>query len=524
MSRKREIEFRLPQELQSVIYLSWGLQYKQAKQIDKAVLQFRRSAECSKNAAANIELIKCFMANDDYAGALDYAEHCEDLYENDTEILHLIRDCVYHRNHLEEAKRISCNIQRRFANDHVGCIFADTTNLNISEGTASTAGPLLRQYARTEIRKTKIDPSLSDVHEVEAGTAKECDVGSICDEEEVTATPWVKRKLSIRKKNKRIRYFDATVNNALDFWTEILHKKQHIVNQFPRSSHKMTQILDISIKAVNMNEQMLWSRRPLYAQKNTHGPAANKVKLNELFYLRNTTCRTAFSQLVTLKKMAQNTTTTKINSYVERIMTEFYAVTTEFIFPRKFEFINEVYNIVGLKYMAKAIKIPHNILSLKKRVRLQSLLQIDDDDKMAGGNTSKQPFLVDQQITKQTDHRFSFIKQCSYFQERLLCSQYCIEKVYLNHRLSCLYWRERKLDECQKYGEACICHAEQCRNHVWTFLGHVNNIRTFAIKDNYARMSAFMDSMMKSAEHLDEIVVDYVNLLKYLIDNIQTDE
>lgn len=533
MGRKHEVEFRLPPDLQSIIYLGWGLHLKRVKRINGATIQFERSLQCNQKRRTLIELVKCYIDTNNLSKALETVEQSVGTYGACPETSHLIHDCLFGLNIFEEAIRHSCNIPRKYTSDHLAYKFADTVHETLTKVFRPTVEPLVHRYAHKakainegHTHYVSAKPEYGD--DVEVLENREYDVESLCGQTHIADSPLDDRKLSAKKQIKNAHYFNATVDDHLKFWSDTLNHKHHIVSQFPMSSAALNQILKVDIGHVDMCIEKLWSRRPLYTRQTIPSKATNRIKANELKHLRNMSLQSAFSHISYQRKMALNSTLSQIICYTDTILTKFYAVTPESILPRKFEFINEICNLVALKYLEKALSIPYNIMSLRKHGRLHCLLKIDspeNDSAVIGtvGVMDRVP-LRKQRAKNPAEQTLLFNTRSYSIQERICYSQYEIEKVYLNFLLSSLCLRERKLEECQRYSGNCINGANEIQNYVWQFVGHMNSIRAFALKDNYIRIRASLVILKEIATKLDQKAVDFVNVMSFFVNDISDEQ
>lgn len=514
MAKRQEIEFCFPDDLKCAIYRNWGLHSKRYKNYDKAIKQFKKSCECSENTHAYLEMCKCYKAIGAYNEAIDCTTKCREdsLLTETKEAAHLHRDCIYYLNQLEEAARHSYNIQRQYPNDHLAKSFGDAISLSISLATAEAAGPYLRHFAWVRTKRTddKVKAN-DDVHE-NSLEIDDCDVESLSDEREIEKSPMVQRKLDIRVKNRHTLYFDRSIADSIGYWQMILKCKTHVLHQLPISSDKMTKTIEKGINKFKTSEQALWSRHPIFTKTDAikrNNQSAKKTWL----YLQATTRRRAFDQLINLKKLIKINQSLMIK-YVENIMTEFYAITPESLFPRKFEFLNDIYNIIGLTYISNIIAIPHNFMFLPQPKRLLSLLKIkikptakkSEQSDQSGPNTAR------------------FNRESNHFQDRLMYSQYTIDEVYLTYQLSRIHFDERKLEECQKFSEDCIHASQLCQNAMWEFLALVNVVRIYSLKGNFLRVKTFLGDLQNLSLRLDQFVINYANILAELVDQLLHDE
>lgn len=513
-----EIEIRLPVDLQSSIFRDWGLHFKRYQLLVPATSQFQRSRQCKENARSIIELCKCCIEIGAYAEALKYAEQCIELYPEMKEAVDLRRDCIYFLNQLEEAARHSHNIARSHPKDHLSKPFAEVLALNIRNATSTRAGPVLRRFAWNQ---SKEKSGAAGGEAEDTMNTEKCDVVSDDEEEAVEISPLAQRKLDIQNANRHKYYFDCDISNQIDFWSDVLNNRTHILSQFPESSDQLTKIIEASLREFNANEQNLWARNPLFSRPTVDRAHQNRFRRIDIFHLQDIARRKAFIQLIQLKKLSKECPRKTID-YVEQIMTKFYAITPESIMPRRSEFINEIYGIVGMAVLRRIIEIPHTVMTLAPLARLLCLLQIKE--KKADGGVSNKAVFGDQQAYQNTILREQAMdrstKRCDHYQKRLRQSDAPIEKAYLQYQIAGLHFGQQRLGEAIIYGEGTVAAAQLDQNLLWEFLGHIVIMRTQVLRQNYVRVRSYANELMSVAEQLDKYVMKFVEVIKYLASDL----
>lgn len=120
---------------------------------------------------------------------------------------------------------------------------------------------------------------------------------------------------------------------------------------------------------------MLQARNPLYNRRyvqQRHGPIADQERRRwqemHLFHAQYQTRRDCMRMLHEVHKRRREGDVEKLSDYVENIMSGFIEYKTHRTLPWKFEFINEVYNILALAYCDKCA-VPANVDFLQAQNR-----------------------------------------------------------------------------------------------------------------------------------------------------------
>lgn len=258
---------------------------------------------------------------------------------------------------------------------------------------------------------------------------------------------------------------------------------------------------------------MLHDRQPLYS-KHFLNPGLAKLQERHLFQDQYQTRRDTFLQLEKARKLFESNNLSELLEYVEEIMSNYYPIKTHRVFPRKFEFMCDIYNMVGVAYI-KSLHIPAYLKLVPLEHQLHLLLDIPIDEKFS----IIRPVFGDKSTFKDpTAPDFSYIKmkkECDHYEERNLFAEYPIEKCYLYHERARLNVKMTKLDESRILGRK-IIDEESGDNQVWKFLGALMMIRANVAQSNVEKNLIDMPEASKIAKKLDENCEHFVQLLIHL--------
>lgn len=518
-----EDNFDLETELQAPVFRDWGIHFKHQDELQKAIDSFDRSLETNPEMYKSmLERSICKLQMNRPGEALASVTKCMASFPNRIEAKHVYANSVYELNRIEDALVRAYGTLHEHPNDQLGDVFINTVMYNVRQAAGQDAGPLLR-HLKYNLKKQPalIQSDVVDGLEGKGGPTfnedpeKDCDVISITGESHEKVAPLDRmRKQTIKTKLHEI-YYDMMVREQIVFWENLKKHKAVSLSQTPHSSKILTDVIDRCLKRMHEHERMLYSREPLYVKRAAERGHPKNARLVTLYYMQQDTRREALSQLKTVKRLMKINIVEAI-AYVEKIMVTFYAVKSTTVFPRKYEFMCEVFNNIGMYYLYKYQAVPPKLMDNDIEARLNVLLQTptlrkttapvatrDSLDKFGDRSVFVDPDYVDQ-----TEIIFS--KRADYFVKRISYSNYAIEKAYLNYQLSEHYMNCGRLEESQQFAREVVVQASQCQSNVWKFIGYLNIVRADALKRNFTRVTRNLKEMTKVAAKLSKYVEVFV--------------
>lgn len=395
---------------------------------------------------------------------------------------------------------------------------ADSVTLNLNDTVDLKAGPCLAT-------KRKI---IEKIQEADARRVidkrpiwkifkenDECDVLSIKDLHIKVEPKLLKHKKSQNEIFLNQVYLGLKPSMEVTFIKQLLHDKRFSISQSQRSD----ELRELAVNAYEKSKgwrEMLHNRRPIYT-RNFQNPELGSLHRTQLFREQYKTRRQVFDQLDKAKQLAADGNLSKLLTFVENIMANYYTIKPRRIFPRKFEFINEMYNIVGLTY-ARSLTIPPDIKKHNLDEQLWLLLQIPIEDKE---KVIIQVFGDKATYRDPTAPNYEFVRlknSCDIFEKRSEFVEYAVEHCYLYHERAGLSLKMNKLEETRILGNKIVQdYGESCQNWVWKFLGSLMLVRANTVQTNIERNVEEVELCVEFAEHLDERTRHFVQILKETI-------
>lgn len=523
-----------PVELHAPIFRDWGMHFMNQDEMDKAIKSFEKSIESNPEIFKSLlEHSICKLKIGRPEEALESAKKCMELFPNSPEAKHVYANSLYELNRMEDAMSRAVNTFYEHPNGQLGDKFVGTVKYNLEQAVCPEAGPLLRRLNNKLNNEKKAKSGDGPAAAEKEGTRwnesvqQDCDVISLNEEWQEELPPLEKMHRETMKTLCHDIYFDGTVREQIRFW-ELLKKHKAInLPQTPHSSKILTDIIGRILKRLNQYERMLYTRAPLFVKRAAEKGRSKESRMIAFYYMQQNTRREAFAQLDKVTSLAEQNFDEML-AFVEKIMLNFYAVRGEAIFPRKYEFMCEIYNFVGLQYVKILQTIPVKLMDADTEDRILLLLKTptvkkpsaavekgDHLDSFGDRNAFNDPEAVDQT-------HINFSNRAKYFQKRISYSKRAIEKAYLYHQLSEHYLNNGRLEKSQQFARDVVAQASQCKSNLWKFLGYLNIVRADAMKRNFVRVTRNLKEMAKLAQLLSKYLVVFVRTAIRTKEDIET--
>lgn len=513
--------WQLEPPLRSAVARDWGLCYQRLNHLDTAIAQFDQSIEDNPDGfQPRLEKTNCYLATARIADALASAGKCLATFPNRIKAENARNLCIYEDNEFENSLAECYNTKHRFnpkvAIPLMGPLIV-TRSINQSIG--SMAGPCLLNMRKPVQQywdyKKNIKTDKRSLWKIrrEAG---ECDVVSV-DLKPSPYTGPLERKRSERKR-KQIRslYMDAETANDIEFLNRLRNDKRMMLVQTPGTAQTVTDTIDMHLGRVNVWQTQMWKRRPLYSLLRDDSGKSRIYKEANLNYIQYATRRDAFAQLARIKTEIRHNLDETLD-YIDMIMCEFYAIKTNRVFPRKAEFVAEIYNLVGIAFIAKNFIIPVDLMLVPVAERLSHMCQVPAEkrreDESAGGKDlfGNREGFVDPNAPDTA--YFEYKRRVRSFEKRLQQTKFLLEKCYLCYELSNLHIANRKLDEPKQLAVRMCEYARIANNPVWMLLSHLLSIRSDCVCVQHIKAGEKLRIMAESRElqiYDDNKVKEYV--------------
>lgn len=210
----------------------------------------------------------------------------------------------------------------------------------------------------------------------------ECDVMSIMEEIEPLVHPRERARLSRGYKIFNQKYLN---NSAIDVnFIKFLKTNKTLLLPQSKISPILKEVTESNYNIVIKFLRMLQARNPLYTEKMLRCPdkaRCAKEKQDNLNRIQYTTRRMMFVILHHIKRLRNLGNIHEITRYVEQVMGDFIILKTHRLVPWKFEFINEVYNILALSYMDQVFipKFLDGFESLRAKLHIMLRIPLPDE-------------------------------------------------------------------------------------------------------------------------------------------------
>lgn len=498
-----ETDFKFDDKLRQQIHYDWGKYYKRLGKNESAKKQFLDSLSLKENAHGPMEqLSKCYLDRGDAAKALELASQCLKNHPKITREKYLRNECIYDSNEFE-----TCLVERyKMCHDKkpiFGAIDAiKLTELTLEKSIGNHTGSFLNNFRSAISELDKIKAESVDTRPLWKirRDKKECDVLSICsDSVELKKSETIDHPLDIdrfRRERKFLRsmYFSTPTIETHDFLKALTDDPRLNFPPATESTEMIRNAIKDELEVFKKFELMLQQRHPIYAKKIVRCKRNNK-KFNELTLSRmqDSIEMKAKNQLEKIKKISE-TDFPRLLTFVEDIMTNFYLMKSVKVFPKKVEYLNTIYNIVGTCYIQKiqipSADIPNNAFALSN----------------AALSYQHHGFV----IPKKFNIRPGFKNPNDHFLKRLHYSNIPIEKCYILHQLSRLYFKQEKYMESKEMGEELINISRSLNNYIWMLLGYLRVMLVDATIGELDNVIVNVEAVSKWKENVPEPIWNFL--------------
>lgn len=197
-------------------------------------------------------------------------------------------------------------------------------------------------------------------------------------------------------------------------------------------------------------------------------------------------------------------------------MGQYYEIKTNRIMPRKFEFINEIYNILALAYLDK-LKTPSNFFETDQSNKMFALLRIPIEKE----KLEVKPIFGDKSTFKVPDEPdyvyLAYKKITTKLENRLPHTKYPIERCYLYHEIAKHHLSQSKVDEAKLIAKKVLIEAEKISNSAWLILGILIIVKADTIQRNCDKIRLSLIGLRTIIYHLNDSVLEqFIETLIYI--------
>lgn len=525
ISSKSYLNFKASPKLQYTINKDIGVYYQRISRNDLAIEKFSTALELNENAHIPLkQMTLCKQQTADIDGALECIEKCIECDNNKIEIQNIRNDCLYEQNNFEKSlieyyNTKFCNEKARNAN--LGNELVDFT---IQQSIGNQLGPCLNKMRKdiAKYYKHKINKHTDDrpIWKI-CKENNECDVVSLRSVTVPLVPPLKKKQNDLKLSNRYTLYIDHSTAKDVLFLKKLCTDKRLHIPQIPDSSKKIMNVLSEQLKHVKIFEDMLWQRQPMYSKK--YNKDTVKQYASQYCSLKRIQCqarREAFNCLTSIRKLATSNFSAMIK-LVDKVMTEFFPFKTNRILARKAEFINEIYNIVGIAFMKRLI-VPNTLLQVPLMHRLNILLEIPVEKKYKDISKIEKAFGENKHLV---DSTFLVYRQKveELEKRRSNCTE-LIERCYLCHELARLHLNQSEMDESKQLGFRIIDLAKLCGNNVWRCLGYLTILRVEYAQAHYVEVAKMLKILINMENIFDEFTRHFIRTAIRLNEDIMAEE
>lgn len=522
-------EFKSPPEFKACVYRDWGVFYKRRNYPKKAVEDFRESlANNAEGYQAMVELSRCQLQLGDADTALASVEACLAQYPTRSEAQIQRNICIYEQNRFEEALRSYATSYQQFP--RVPALKTDGQMVRLTiEGTIDhhyVGACLLRmrkdiaaydEYRQAQAAITDLDRPLWK----QLRDRGECDVVSIL----VRPPPYIpliKQLRTERKlRNMGVMYFGMHTADDIDFLRRLRSDRRLFLKHTVHSNEVCADAINTGLKGVSVMERRLWSRRPVYAARYSKQPEAQRAMVEAgLNRIQYATRRLVFQQMRIIRRHIALGEPQKACDLVDDVVARCYATKTRRVFPRKFEFTNEIINEIGLLYLRNEVYVPRldtpdDLMQLPVALRLAALMRAPPA-KTAGEKVSAlvaefgdRSAFVDPEAPDVGYHRYK--KKTNYLEKRMQHSRVPIESCFMAFQLATLHIAERKFDETRAQATKLVQSAQQCKNRVWELIGLLLGARIDIVSSSFVLAGQKIEAMKTIAPVFDDCTKHFID-------------
>lgn len=448
----------------------WGICLKRNMQYRRASEYLNRSLHTDPNNFQTLlESSKCKLRQGDAEQALGDVKKCVQLKSNSTTANCQYAKCLAGLNEIENALSIIHGVVVGHTTNAGAQHIKDSLEISLRCAFQPSAVPILRKYKfHLKCNQNVATNADTQRHPVFLHRQK--------------AIELMKHKL----------YFDRTFAEQMEFW--------HALQQDETFDDNLREIIQRIIQNLNTHENILYTREPFYAKRNRFdAQSLAKARRRAFYFGQEETQREAMWQLNHIKHVANSNFNLAL-ALTERVLSEFYTIKTRTVFPAKFEFLCELCEFIGIKFLRIYRTIPVNLMSLAVEDRLVALF-----------NSYGQMLRGEKRCDQRIEH----------FNKRLIDTDYDMEKAYLYHQLSEWCFRFGRPEESQRFARDTVTYAKLCESNLWAFLGYFNIIRVDALKQDYHMMKDDLNEIHQIAENLDAFTQVFVNTAIRSFDDIQ---
>ncbi|XP_075154893.1 presidents-cup [Haematobia irritans] len=497
-------------EQEQIIYRDWGVYFTNKQQLDKAVHYYDKSLELKSDDLKSLFLrSRCKRNIAQTEGALKDGKAAASIDNNNAPINLEICDTLYELNQFENFKVELHDNTRKFCSSKVATFLNRliVVDENFKDSLGDPLGPFILKNGKhfpavvEDLERSQhVDtrPLWKILKEQE-----KCDVLSILEKEEILLSP---RELARRRRAFKVFnqiYLNKTWIDVL-FLKQLRGNKNLLLQQSKVSTPYLRNLCATKYDLVTKFLKMLRARSPLYTEQLRKCPnkkIGEKRREEYLYRVQYQTRRTMLSQLRAIRRLREDGDIEKLSKYVEEVLGDYAVLKTHRVMPWKFEFINEVCNILALTHTDTYVLLD-DVLQTQGKERLLRLLRMPNDKSkdivqfvFGDKSTYKEPDAPDYS-------QIAYKKFLARLEKRMIFAKYSIEKCYLLHEISRAHLKQAHFDECCSWARKAIEETKNCNSIIWQFLSIMLIVKAYAVLHKVERAKEALDEAMAIAVRL----------------------
>ncbi|XP_034485645.1 uncharacterized protein LOC117790334 [Drosophila innubila] len=491
----------------SSMYKDWGIYFDRTQNLAASMQYFTKSLDIYQYDTETLRRRGCIKRKEARApdALLDSKKAKEILRQYNPKLFDPnvnleVCDSLYESNRLEDSMRSLHQNLKVFSHSQAQKVL-DRLNViteNFHDSLSDATAPAVHRL----IDKMTLDKANQPKYE-----KPECDVLSILENEPELLSPLEKRRRKREFKIYNQNYLHKCWTDA-SFLKSIRENPNLLIDQFTESSTHLKSLTEERYKVVRTFTKMLHTRCPKYCRqihKYPNEELHQKYQQENLFRIQYQTRRNMFKILRNIRSLIRAGKLHKLTTFVEEVMGDYVTIKTNRIMPWKFEFINEVYNYLGLARINE-YKIPSDMKVLTGRQRLLTLFRLPTD--LGISQTKARDSILRELVrrTNETDlkaERFKFLT--TRYEYRMRFAKYPIERSYLLHELAQAHLDNNSFDTCCLLARQSIDEALKGRHYIWAVLSALVACKAHAILGKVEKQKEMLTEAFKMAKKLKNI-------------------
>lgn len=508
---KFDLEFAAEEEFQHAVFKDWGSFYQNKHFLKQAIKAYDDAHKLKTDVIGPLsEKSRCMLADGNPEWALKDIQKCINVKPSNLKYRHHKIDCLYETNDLEGALADTYNVARinkknfnsTECDRRLVCI---SENLNQSIGHKS--GPMLLKMRKAvaEIEKEQNKETGEGPLWKNRKLNDECDVVSIIESKKRRENPIDKLRRNLNTSILNHLYLDRTTDD-FQFLVDMQSDKRLNLPQCPASGKRIIEIAKDAQLKVEKWRNMLKTRQPQYSKRYEMVKDEIKAKKYQNDILQRNqyqTRRDIFKHVTHARELMALKKTSELADFVSEILGKYYAIKTSRLLPRKFEFINELCNIVAIGYLSD-IHVPIDIMNCPEEDRIKYILSAPMDKSVEEiksvhkfGDRPPTISAADRLAAQQKN-------KIAYLDKSIGLAKYPIEICFHLYEISKLYLSQYRFDATKHNARQVIAKAQQCGNLPWLYLGYLMLSRAEGSQDLLDNLKNNLSVMSTIAERFDE--------------------